>query len=453
MKIRPAFGVRVGMEDLVSTSGIEFVGMALGTTDFRAQVNTQSPKGGYNAISTADCMTSMIGLLCAGKSAFDDIREFQENPRFFASALGNKQIPSAETLRQTLDKTGKAFDESEIAQHTVTTLLRKFNANITMTSSGHAPIDCDVSPHDNSNTKKEGLGWTYKQFDGFAPIYAYLGMYLINLEFREGSQNGQKDAPAFFEQSIHLAREVTEAPLLFRLDSGHDAQENVNLFVRENVDYLIKRNLRKESACLWMKIALETEGVRIEKPREGKIVCTGSIYTKPGEPNQTGLAEYAPKGERIVFVVTARESDARGQMLVEPSIDVATWRTSLDVSDDEVIQLYREHAVCEQYHSELKTDMDLERFPSGKRDTNAAVLKLAMMAACLLNIIGEMSLSVGTAKQRHPVRRIRLRTVMQRFIYIAARVTRHAKEVFLTFGKRGYWRDDYIRIHHCLSES
>lgn len=53
------------------------------------------------------------------------------------------------------------------------------------------PLDIDVSPFDNSNTKKEGVSWTYKKLAGFAPILAYLGRegYLVNLELREGRQH------------------------------------------------------------------------------------------------------------------------------------------------------------------------------------------------------------------------------------------------------------------------
>jgi hypothetical protein len=31
-----------------------------------------------------------------------------------------------------------------------------------------------------------------------------------------------------------------------------------------------------------------------------------------------------------------------------------------------VIELYRQHATSEQFHSEFKTDLDLERLPTGK---------------------------------------------------------------------------------------
>ncbi|MBT9159874.1 MAG: hypothetical protein AAGB97_06145 [Dehalococcoidia bacterium] len=48
-------------------------------------------------------------------------------------------------------------------------------------------VDIDVSPFDNSKTKKESVNWTYKKFDGYAPIFGYVGQegYLANLELRE----------------------------------------------------------------------------------------------------------------------------------------------------------------------------------------------------------------------------------------------------------------------------
>ena len=52
--------------------------------------------------------------------------------------------------------------------------------------------------------------------------------------------------------------------------------------------------------------------------------------------------------------------------------------TSLGISDEDIIALYHNHAVCEQYHSEIKTDMGIERLPSGKFDTNALILKLTI---------------------------------------------------------------------------
>ncbi|WP_287037706.1 hypothetical protein [Desulfobacter sp.] len=39
----------------------------------------------------------------------------------------------------------------------------------------YIPLDLDVSPFDNSKTKKEGVSKTYKGCDGYAPMFGYLG--------------------------------------------------------------------------------------------------------------------------------------------------------------------------------------------------------------------------------------------------------------------------------------
>ncbi len=36
---------------------------------------------------------------------------------------------------------------------------------------GHAALDMDVFPMDNSQTSKEGVSYTYKGYDGYAPIW------------------------------------------------------------------------------------------------------------------------------------------------------------------------------------------------------------------------------------------------------------------------------------------
>ena len=345
-----------------------------------------------------------------------------------------------------MDTIGDDFDKSEIAQEAVVSILKAHKVQLKPLLTGHLPIDADVSPHDNSNTKKEGIGWTYKGFFGYSPIYAYLGEYMINCEFRNGEQHSQKGAVQFFEQTIRFARKVTDAPLLFRLDSGHDAGDNVKLFAKsEGVDYIIKRNLRSETPEQWLEIAKNAEGVVVSEPRDGKVVYIGSIHgVNFGQEWVEGCEK-----ERIVFEVTVRHYKKNGQMLLVPEIEVSTWRTSLDAktTDGEIIEQYKQHAVCEQFHSELKTDIGLERFPSGKRATNAAVLKLAMIAFTILRLIGSVSLLVGVNKQRHEVSRIRFKTVIQRFIYFAARVVRHAKKLILKLGRRDYWRFDFIRIH------
>ncbi len=112
----------------------------------------------------------------------------------------------------------------------------------------YLPLDIDVSPFDNSGTKKEGVSRTYKGADGYAPIFAYLGQegYGINVELREGSVHCQKGTDAFLKQSIRYARRITDRKLLVRMDGGNDSLDNLRVCHQHpDTDYIIKVNLRK----------------------------------------------------------------------------------------------------------------------------------------------------------------------------------------------------------------
>jgi len=54
----------------------------------------------------------------------------------------------------------------------------------TALANGLFPVDIDVTPMDNSKSKKEGVSRTYKGFNGYAPMMAYIGTegYAINFE-------------------------------------------------------------------------------------------------------------------------------------------------------------------------------------------------------------------------------------------------------------------------------
>jgi hypothetical protein len=105
-------------------------------------------------------------------------------------------------------------------------------------------LDIDVSPLDNSGTKKEGVARTYHGNDGYAPIFAYLADgYLIHCQLREGSQHCQEGTPQVLQESIGYARQITPAKLLVRMDAGNDNVENMRRCQKEKVDWIIKRNL------------------------------------------------------------------------------------------------------------------------------------------------------------------------------------------------------------------
>ena len=149
---------------------------------------------------------------------------------FYKMALGiTRSIPSAETLRQRMDDIGSSLREKILEANV--TMFKDLSLEPSALDSGEVPLDIDVTPMDNSKTSKEGVSHTYKGFDGYAPIMAYIGTegYLINDELREGSQHCQCNTPDFLRQTLKLSHKITNKPLLARLDAGNDAAENHRL--------------------------------------------------------------------------------------------------------------------------------------------------------------------------------------------------------------------------------
>jgi len=60
-------------------------------------------------------------------------------------------------------------------------------------------------------------------------MVAYLGREGYGLEWgaRAGRQPCQNDTPAFLKRVLERARQLTDEPLLLRLDNGNDVMENI----------------------------------------------------------------------------------------------------------------------------------------------------------------------------------------------------------------------------------
>lgn len=349
-------------ERLITPSGLVFVGQILGKSSFVKKINRAPISKDYlqKQIKNGDVLLTYIGMLCQGKPQYEAVREMIDDPDYYKYALGiSYAIPSAETLRQRFDMIGDSL-RKDIQQANVD-MLREMHIEPTALDNGFVPVDIDVTPFDNSKSNKEGVSRTYKGFDGYAPIMAYIGTegYLVNLELRIGKQHCQKETPDFLRETIELCRQLTEKPLLIRLDSGNDF----------------------------------------------------------------------------------------GQYFIVPDIELGTYWTNTSLPDETVIDLYHAHGESEQYHSEIKTGMDVGRLPSGKFESNKLVLELTMIAYNILRIIGQESLKKKDAPGRKKIHRRRIRTVISNLMQFAGHLTEHAGRLVLSIGRSNRWRFTFKRLY------
>lgn len=353
--------------------------------------------------------------------------------------MGIKQSISSSRLRQRFDEDAKALipllDEASVA------FLQSVNASITPLKTGHVPLDIDAFPQDNSHTKKEGVSRTYKSnVDGYTPMAAYLGNegWCVACELRTGSQHAQKEFDYTLERVLPRVRTLTSAPILARLDSAHDARNNRDIFNNHDMDFLIKWNPRKQDPQSWYQLAQENN-VAWEESRSGKKVFVFSVVKD----------DY-----RLVVRLVVRESDRHGQLFLNPEFELEGWTTSLpeaSYDNETIIQLYRGHATSEQFHSEFKTDLDLERLPSGKFDTNDLVMAFGVLAYNILRWMGLQSLMGKDSPVRHPAKRRRLRTVMQEVIGVASRMIESGRQLVLRFGQHSPGFNAHRQLSQLLS--
>ena len=443
---KPQIKVVFSDERLITPSGLNIVGGMLGKSNFVKRCNRipVDKKRSEPQIKDGDILLTYIGLLCQGKTEYDSVREMHDDPDYYMSALGiTRSIPSAETLRQRMDDIGSSL-RPQILKANVE-MFRTHGVEPSALECGMVPLDIDVTPMDNSKSHKAGVSRTYKGFDGYAPPMAYIGAegFLVNAELHEGKQHCQKGMPAFLEETLRLSHEMTGQQLLIRMDSGNDAKENLGILVEDGDWFIVKRNLRRgESKEDWLN---QVKGCckDIRNPREGKTIYVGSSWkdveyvTKDGEQKTLCM--------RIVYEVIERSIDKYGQILMETDIEVNTWWTNLGWTDNQIIESYHAHGECEQFHSEIKTDMDVERLPSGKFDTNELVLELTIIAYNLLRMIGQESLK-HKPDQKKRVKRRRIRTVIGNLILLASHVTTHARETLMALGRSNTWRHAFMQI-------
>ena len=430
---------------VIPYSGMLIPGQMLQKIGFDAIVNKSS--GEKKRFSNSDILKSFLFCILIGNPDYASIHFADADPKFYCNAFRMHCLPSEETLRQRLDEIGTTLKEP-LRQANVA-LFNEYGIVPSALENGYVPIDIDVSPFINEKCSKEGISKTYKMKDGYAPIFAYIGTegYLLACELREGKQHCQKGTANFLREVITLARQITNAPLLIRMDSGNDAAENIGICMEESlngnrVHFIIKRNLRKESAEAWLE-QFRDVCQNIKEPREGKRVYIGETfrdvtYQVPvGKP--LSCKQDKTEGIRTIYDIKERECDHDGQYYVTPKVECDMYSVSVDFPDEDIIELYHKHGEMEQFHSEIKTDMGAELLPSGKFDTNELVLELIQLAYNIMRIMGQLSLQVADIPIKRPVKRRRLRTVLEQILMCPGLLVTHARQTRLDLGSSNIW--------------
>lgn len=421
-------------------------------------------------IDYAQITEATILLQCLGKTDYADIEKLNDYS-LFKIAIG--RTISQESYRQKLNTIAshpmimRMIDDAnaQILKQVTLQRIRFFDESL-------IPLDIDVTPFENPDVDKEGISYTYKGVDGYAPIMAYIGQYSVAFELRPGSQHSEKGAVDFLNRCVGILLKAGIDPhtVLLRVDSGHDAAEFRTAAESLGLRFIIKRNFRSsprgsivataksvDTGTLSrnncdMKYRYTTSEPRIAVNEPGTLSVFEVI--DPIRDAKTKCDSYA------MIRVTDRNNPLFGKDGVP--YEVAGWYTNLPVplGNDQsdpygveyarvIIELYKQHATSEQYHSELKTDMNLRLLPSHSFKTNALFLALSAISFNVLRLIGDRALSHDTSlkpRKDRAIQRLRHKTVIELFMLASCEVVKHARKNFIRISRKSAIRKTYTYL-------
>jgi len=441
--------------NLTSTAGLALVGQYMKRLGVQAKVDRKFPVAA-GGIANADIIKSYLGLLVQGKNDFEAIEAFRGDS-FFTQALDVNTVPSCSTLRQRIDTHANAWFElaSEFNYALLSAKYATGPVDFGALPCGYMAVDWDTFVMNNSGTKKESVGRTYQGVDGYTPSATYLGSlgYCLELALRPGVQHSALETELNLERVLPMAAKLTPMPLLFRSDSGlcsHKIMREVSTQARvlsREIAMIIKWNPRKAPVETIAAQRVADENTLWCHMREGKRMC---LWTQT--LTLEGVGTDANPARRVLRLIE-RTIDKDGNALLLPDYELEGWTTTLPerFTMNDVIELYKDHATHEQFHSEFKTDMDLERLPSGKFDTNFLVCAMAAVAMNILRLIGQNALIGKDAPLRHAAKRRRMKTVMQEIMFKAGRMIKHAGRWVLGLGANDSAYTVFERLHKQLA--
>lgn len=431
-------------ELILPNFGLSLLGKLASSTNMSQRMNQLTIAGDNQLISNSDIILSMTGLIAQGTCAYEEINAYKEDPSF-SYLLQHHKTPSKERLRQRMDKLGR-YEKSQIILHessiesiqqfgliptmkSVILKKKKGGKNKTIPVSLElpypmVPLDIDVSPFDNSGSNKEGVERTYKGYDGYSPNFAYFSHegFLLHTELRKGKAHVQLNTPEFLKTAIERAKKLTTEAICVRMDAGNDSKDNLEICLNESIDFVIKRNPRRLSPESLLQIAIDKKAAKTVD-RKGK-------YHYDFKTIETREVDGKTLDVTCAHRLIVREIDKKGNILLFPEIEMELYWTNLDCSVETIIALYHNHALCEQFHSELKSDLDIERLPSGKFETNALILATSAFTYNLLRLMGQQYLNAQKQQSDKTIerKRMRIKSILKHVLYIGAKLVTSARK-------------------------
>ncbi len=286
-------------------------------------------------------------------------------------------------------------------------------------------LDMDSTSHIQSGKQIEGLAVNYKgeisleSLDSFDELGFCYGFHL-----RDGATFSSVGAGAEIERIFSHLDHSTEKH--FRADSAYCNEEVMQACIRKGAKFTITAHGNTGWEAKVSQITNWTEWQYSEdekkeaarKKRELPKLEVGSMLYEPGWT------------DNLKFYIVVKRTPVEQQGLFEQEgfkyYGVVTNRSLFKHSAQEVLEHHQKRGNSENFIREKKIHLDLKHFPCQRLNANFAYGLIAMVAYNFLRTIARLD----SPDKPHFAKKLR-----EKYIYLPARVVKHARQFFLKVPK------------------
>lgn len=352
---------------------------------------------------TSDYVMSLALTLIAGGEGLDDTRILRSDPGLGQLVFPN--MPAANSIGRFL----RRFNHSSLYRLGEAVSAQAL-ANVGSYKTLTLDIDSTLIESEKDEAKK-----TYKGFDGYNPLLAWLAepdVFLAGV-FRDGNASPQSHLlPLVKYCHRRLPRDVK---LQLRSDSAGYRLDLIDYCQQNGIPFAIGADL--DPAVVEAIEHIPKKDWRLVVRGEDVFLLAETIHVPGGSASGTHLSACR-------LIVTQR---ANAQLeLFEPAIRYRAILSDLDASltTEQALDFYNARGTAEKAIGELKNGYGLCKLPCGQLFPNAAFFQIGLLAYNLVQTFKRFALPEGW--KTFCIKNLRFRLLCQ-----AAIVIRHARRIVL----------------------
>lgn len=354
-----------------------------------------------------DKLFFLIMGFIAGADCLDDLSQYSKDPAFQA-------ICTIRHAPNTLGEFLRSFDKATLQAlgDELINLTLRLRYSVMKPKQKEFVLSLDSTKHEHCGQKIEGLEWTHDRKWCLDSLQAYDEFgFQYHFALRPGATHTAEGAVEAFTRVFRRVKETNRhKKLILLIDAGYCSYEIFNGCHNAGAKFVA--SLRQQ---MFDKYAHQIQNWKSTK-----------LKSHDGRDCEIGSTVFFREGSQEPLRIVALRAKLDGMLEAYDIFDFVTNMGEHDISNEQLIKLYRTRSNAENFIRENKNGFDLKHFPCQKMVANTAY---GLIGAFAYNIMR------FSALVENPERPKFAKLLRFRMVKLACEVVSHARVVTFRFMK------------------